>query len=114
MSDIPHPLRSRALTAALTLTLTVTLLYTACQVLEYKFPGHPAPPLGLLFKICTSVESWLDADEKNVAVVHCLTGKGRTAALMACILTWIGEFSSPMEGLQYVAERRGTYVRKNA
>ena len=77
------------------------------QVLEYKFPGHPAPPLGLLFKICTSVESWLDADEKNVAVVHCLTGKGRTAALMACILTWIGEFSSPMEGLQYVAERRG-------
>jgi protein-tyrosine phosphatase len=76
------------------------------QVLEYKFPGHPAPPLGLLFKICTSVESWLDADEKNVAVVHCLTGKGRTAALMACILTWIGEFSSPMEGLQYVAQRR--------
>ena len=76
------------------------------QVLEYKFPGHPAPPLGLLFKICTSVESWLDADEKNVAVVHCLTGKGRTAALMACILTWIGEFSSPMEGLQYVSQRR--------
>jgi C2 domain of PTEN tumour-suppressor protein len=76
------------------------------QVLEYKFPGHPAPPLGLLFKICTSVESWLDADEKNVAVVHCLTGKGRTAALMACILTWIGEFSSPMEALQYVAQRR--------
>ena len=83
------------------------------QVLEYKFPGHPAPPLGLLFKICTSVESWLDADEKNVAVVHCLTGKGRTAALMACILTWIGEFSSPMEGLQYVAERRGTFYCLN-
>ncbi len=44
------------------------------QVLEYKFPGHPSPPLGLLFKICTAVESWLDADVKNVAVVHCLTG----------------------------------------
>ena len=78
----------------------------ADQVLEYKFPGHPAPPLGLLFKICTSVESWLDADERNVAVIHCLTGKGRTAALVACILTWIGEFASPMEALQYVAERR--------
>ena len=77
----------------------------ADQVLEYKFPGHPAPPLGLLFKICTSVESWLDADERNVAVIHCLTGKGRTAALVACILTWIGEFASPMEALQYVAER---------
>lgn len=80
------------------------------QVLEYQFPGHPAPPLGLLFKICTSVESWLDADERNVAVVHCLTGKGRTAALVACILTWIGEFSSPIEALQYVADRRGISV----
>lgn len=70
------------------------------QVLEYKFPGHPAPPLGLLFKICTSIESWLDADERNVAVVHCLTGKGRTAALVACVLAWIGEFTSPMEALQ--------------
>jgi protein-tyrosine phosphatase len=77
------------------------------QVLEYKFPGHPAPPLGLLFKICTSVESWLDADEKNIAVIHCLTGKGRTASLIACILSWIGEFSSPTEALQYAAERRG-------
>lgn len=76
------------------------------QVLEYKFPGHPAPPLGILFKICTSVESWLDADESNVAVAHCLTGKGRTAALVACILTWIGEFNSPVEALQYIAERR--------
>lgn len=80
------------------------------QVLDYKFPGHPAPPLGLLFKICTSVESWLDADEKNVAVIHCLTGKGRTATLIACILTWLGEFDSPMQALQYVAQRRGTVV----
>ncbi len=80
------------------------------QVLEYRFPGHPAPPLGLLFKICTSVESWLDADDKNVAVIHCLTGKGRTATLLACILTWLGEFDSPMQALQYVANRRGTVV----
>jgi hypothetical protein len=80
------------------------------QVLEYKFPGHPSPPLGLLFKICTSVESWLDADERNVAVIHCLTGKGRTAALMACVMTWIGEFTSPMEALQYISDRRAITV----
>lgn len=76
------------------------------QVLEYRFPGLPAPPLGLMFKICTSIESWLDADEKNVAIVHCLTGKGRTAALLACLLTWIGEFASPAEALQYIADRK--------
>lgn len=76
------------------------------QVLEYKFPGHPAPPLGLMFKICTSVESWLDADVKNIALVHCLTGKGRTAVIVSAILTWIGEFSSPLEALQYISDRK--------
>jgi tensin len=77
------------------------------QVLEYRFPGHPAPPLGLLFKICTSIESWLDADEDNVGIVHCLTGKGRTATLLACALTWNGEFSSPTKALEYIADRKG-------
>ncbi|CAM9618098.1 unnamed protein product [Heterosigma akashiwo] len=52
------------------------------QVLEYKFPGHPAPPLGLLFKIVFAIAAWLEADERNVAVVHCLTGKGRTATVL--------------------------------
>lgn len=42
------------------------------QVIEVKFPGFPAPPLGLLFKICTSIENWLAADTANVAVVHCM------------------------------------------
>lgn len=82
----------------------------ADQVLEYRFPGHPAPPLGLLFKICTSIESWLDADEDNIGIVHCLTGKGRTAALMACVLTWTGEFSSPVTALEYIADRKGIEV----
>lgn len=80
------------------------------QVLEYKFPGHPSPPLGLVVKICTSVESWLDADEKNVAIIHCLTGKGRTTSLVACILSWMGEFQSPSEALQYVADRRNVSI----
>lgn len=82
------------------------------QVLEYKFPGHPSPPLGLLFKICAAIESWLDADRNNVAVVHCLTGKGRTGAILACVLAWIGEFSSPLEALSYVASRRGVTVEE--
>jgi hypothetical protein len=79
-------------------------------VLEYKFPGHPAPPLGLMFKICSSIESWLDADQRNIAIVHCLTGKGRTAVVLACALTWIGEFNSPMEALTYIAERKSSSI----
>lgn len=77
------------------------------NVLEHRFPGHPAPPLGLLFQICTAVESWLDADSSNVAVIHCLTGKARTASMVASILTWIGEFNTYQESLHYIAGRRG-------
>ncbi|TMW57326.1 hypothetical protein Poli38472_003251 [Pythium oligandrum] len=82
------------------------------QVLEFNFPGHPAPPLGLMFKICSSMENWLEADEKNLAAVHCLTGKGRTGTVIACYLAWIGRFPNAMEALEYVAERRNSSVEK--
>ena len=82
------------------------------QVQEYKFPGHPAPPLGLMFQICTSVESWLAQDTANVAVVHCMTGRGRTASVLACVLSWIGEIESPVDALQYVANKRRTSVER--
>ena len=82
-------------------------IYFDENVLEHRFPGHPAPPLGLLFQICTAVESWLDADTRNIAVIHCLTGKARTASMVASILTWIGEFNTYQESLHYIAGRRG-------
>ena len=43
-------------------------------------PSFGGPPLGLLVRMCASVESWLAGDPRNVAVVHCMTGRGRTAA----------------------------------
>eukprot|EP01138_Halocafeteria_seosinensis_P005583 gb/GECG01005706.1/.p1 GENE.gb/GECG01005706.1/~~gb/GECG01005706.1/.p1 ORF type:complete len:661 (+),score=112.01 gb/GECG01005706.1/:1-1983(+) len=77
------------------------------QVIEYSFKGHPAPPLGLLFKLVTSIESWLVADEaNNVAVVHCMTGKGRTCVVLAALLTWMQRFANPMRALEYVCTKR--------
>jgi tensin len=75
------------------------------QVLTFSFPGSPSPPLGLLLKLLISMESWLKADERNVAVVHCLTGKGRTSTVMAAFLCWMGEagFSDINEALAYIA-----------
>ncbi|RLN83237.1 hypothetical protein BBJ28_00017078 [Nothophytophthora sp. Chile5] len=70
------------------------------QVLEFNFPGHPAPPLGMY------------ADEKNLAAIHCLTGKGRTGTVIACYLAWVGRFPNAMESLEYVAEQRQTSVEK--
>ena len=75
------------------------------QVLSFKFPGSPSPPLGLLIKILMSLESWLKADSKNIAVIHCLTGKGRTSITIAAFLCWTGEcgFLTMNDALAYIA-----------
>ena len=75
------------------------------QVLVYKFPGSPSPPLGLLLKLLMAMESWLKADERNVAVMHCLTGRGRTSTVLAAFLCWTGEagFNDVNSALEYIA-----------
>lgn len=75
------------------------------QVLTFSFPGSPSPPLGLLLKLLMSMESWLKADDRNVAVVHCLTGKGRTSTVVAAFLCWVGEagFTNVQQALTYIA-----------
>jgi len=76
------------------------------QVLTFSFPGSPSPPLGLWLKLLVSMESWLKADQSNVAVVHCLTGKGRSSTVVAAFLCWVGEagFSDDIYGaLDYIA-----------
>jgi protein-tyrosine phosphatase len=59
------------------------------QVLTFSFPGSPSPPLGLLLKLLISMENWMKADKRNVAVVHCLTGKGRSSMVLASFLCWM-------------------------
>ena len=75
------------------------------QVLTFTFPGSPSPPLGLLLKLLVSLESWLKADDRNVAVVHCLTSKGRTSSVLAAFLCWMGQagFSDIYQALDYIA-----------
>lgn len=76
------------------------------QVLEVRFPGQPAPPLGLLVRLCASIDNWLQSDTRNVAAVHCMTGRGRTAVVCACAMAWSGLADSPMEALQSISETR--------
>lgn len=75
------------------------------QVLTFSFPGSPSPPLGLLLKILVSMEAWLKADDRNVAVVHCLTGKGRTSTVLAAFMCWMGQagFADVYQALEYIA-----------
>jgi len=78
------------------------------QVLTFSFPGSPSPPLGLLLKLLISMENWMKADKRNVAVVHCLTGRGRTSTILAAFLCWMGEagFGDVNEAIAYIAKRK--------
>jgi len=77
-------------------------------ILAFSFPGSPAPPLGLWLQLLLSLEKWLQASPDNVAVVHCLTGKGRTSTVLAAFLCWMAEAgfekTNMTSALQYIAQ----------
>jgi hypothetical protein len=55
-------------------------------VVGISCPGYPAPPLHTLFELCFRVQRWFEADARNVAVVHCRSGHGRSNIAAACLL----------------------------
>ncbi|GAB4827339.1 Phosphatidylinositol 3,4,5-trisphosphate 3-phosphatase and protein-tyrosine-phosphatase pten1 [Ancistrocladus abbreviatus] len=76
------------------------------RVERFPFDDNHVPPLQLVKLFCESVYSWLSSDPNNVAVVHCMAGKGRTGLLVCCYLVYCG--MSAEEALQLYAHKRTT------
>uniref|UniRef100_A0A2N9GZ33 Phosphatidylinositol-3,4,5-trisphosphate 3-phosphatase n=1 Tax=Fagus sylvatica TaxID=28930 RepID=A0A2N9GZ33_FAGSY len=76
------------------------------QVESYPFDDNHVPPLQLIKIFCESVYSWLSSDPKNIAVVHCMAGKGRTGLMVCAYLVYSG--MSADEALQLYADMRTT------
>jgi len=70
------------------------------------WPDHHAPALSLLFKIVSAMDSWLKADKMNVAVVHCMAGKGRTGTVICSYLLYCGEFDDPIKAIHFFGRKR--------
>lgn len=70
------------------------------------FPDHHPPPLWLLFKVVHHIYDWLEKDANNVAVIHCLAGKGRTGTVIASFFLYCGLVKSLDDGLNFFAYRR--------
>ncbi|QCE12623.1 phosphatidylinositol-3 [Vigna unguiculata] len=76
------------------------------RVEAYPFDDNHVPSLQMIRDFCESVDSWLSSDPKNIAVIHCMAGKGRTGLMVCAYLTYCG--MSADEALQLYADRRTT------
>ena len=78
------------------------------RVTCFPFDDHHPPDFSLIQPFCDEVKKYLDADERNVAVVHCKAGKGRTGVMVCCYLLFIGEHSNAENVLRFYGDKRTT------
>ncbi|XP_073159435.1 phosphatidylinositol 3,4,5-trisphosphate 3-phosphatase and protein-tyrosine-phosphatase PTEN1 isoform X2 [Henckelia pumila] len=76
------------------------------RVERYPFDDNHVPPISMIKAFCEDVHSWLSRDPKNIAVVHCMAGKGRTGLMVSCYLVYTG--MSAEKAMEVYAERRTT------
>ncbi|KAG5524320.1 hypothetical protein RHGRI_031105 [Rhododendron griersonianum] len=76
------------------------------RVERFPMDDNHVPPLKMIKNFCESVYSWLSSDPKNIAVVHCMVGKGRTGMMVCAYLVYSG--MSVKEALQVYAQKRTT------
>jgi len=81
-------------------------IFTTQLLDKYQFWDHEAPPFDMLVPFCQSVDQWLQKDPKNVAVIHCKAGKGRTGVMICCYLIWCKQYATADKALQFYAEQR--------
>lgn len=77
----------------------------------YPFSDHKPPTLALLLHFCKDIDNWLLSNGKNVAVVHCKAGKGRTGVMICAYLLYSNMFINAEECMEYYGNKR-TYNNK--
>lgn len=77
------------------------------KVIEYdNWLDHHSPPLNLLFVCVEQIHNFLKKDDKNVIVINCNAGKGRTGTLICCYLLFSGRFNNPDDAFDYYSLKR--------
>ncbi|XP_005097083.2 tensin-3, partial [Aplysia californica] len=82
------------------------LTKAAPQVKDYGWPDHLAPPLERLCSLCKAIDSWLNADVRNVVVLHCKGGRSRIASVIAAYMHYSNICASADQALDRFAMKR--------
>ncbi|GAM16849.1 hypothetical protein SAMD00019534_000240, partial [Acytostelium subglobosum LB1] len=81
------------------------------RVACYPFDDHNAPEFTLIEEFCKDVDNWMSRSEKNIAVIHCKAGKGRTGLMICCWLLYCRMWTDTESSLKFYAALR-TYNQK--
>ncbi|KAG0149562.1 hypothetical protein CROQUDRAFT_300333 [Cronartium quercuum f. sp. fusiforme G11] len=65
------------------------------QVKRFPFPDHHAPPLSIIPLFVHDITCFLNSSDKNVAVIHCKAGKGRSGTMTVCYLMTLASLPQP-------------------
>lgn len=79
------------------------------RVTDCCWPGgplHRTPSLSAIYKTCCEMQIFLEADPKNVCVVHCTDGKANSALLTCAFLIFVDLFERPEDAAQMFAVKR--------
>jgi len=76
------------------------------RVAVYPFDDHSPPEFGQILPFCCDVGQWLDENSRNVAVVHCKAGKGRTGLMICAFLLYSKTFKTAEDVLSFYGSAR--------
>uniref|UniRef100_A0A8C7F469 Tensin 1 n=1 Tax=Oncorhynchus kisutch TaxID=8019 RepID=A0A8C7F469_ONCKI len=74
--------------------------------LPFGWPDHYAPALDKICSMCKAMDTWLNADQHNVVVLHNKGNRGRTGVVVAAYMHYSNISASADQALDRFAMRR--------